>query len=225
MKTFERIAYEVVMDCYEDGVVLAELRYAPSFCSMGHGHDFGQVLSAIELGVDNAINEINAKGGEMAIGLICIAVGAMGKSEVDNTVNFLLDNRGSFVGFDMAGAEIGPAQFEEQFKRVHEAGIPITCHAAEDRQTGKPENAITAVDVLHATRIGHGIQIVQAPEVVSAIKASGAMLEVCISSNYLTSAVPSIRDHPARNLFDQGVKVSINTDDPGKSLLTTPAPC
>merc|ERR1712046_72721 len=138
------------------GIRLLEMRYAPSFVSMRHDHDFKDVLVAIERGVQRAQEKY-----DVAVGLICIAVGAMGHSEVEKTVDFLLANQSSFVGFDMAGAETELKQWEPHFKRVQEAGINITCHASEDLHDGVPENALTAVDILGASRVGHGIQIIQ----------------------------------------------------------------
>ena len=155
--SISRIAHEAVIDAHTEGIRLLELRYAPSIMSMGHGHSFSDVLTAIELGIESAQRELG--GDRIAVGLICIGVGAMGHEEMQKTVDFLLQHRDRFIGFDMAGAEQNPMQFAEHFLRVGEAGVPITCHAAEDLLDGLPANVHTAVLELGAARIGHGVQI------------------------------------------------------------------
>lgn len=214
MKTFERIAFESVEDAYNEGVRLLELRYAPSFCSMEHDHDFGAVLRAVQAGVAAATERY-----DIQVGLICIAVGAMGPEQVEKTIDFLLDNRDAFVGFDLAGAETELSQWAPMFRRVSDANIPITCHASEDRTTGLPTNAVVAIESLGATRIGHGVQIVQDKRAMEAVRAHGVLLEVSVSSNYLCGCFPSVEAHPARKLWDFGIPLSINTDDPGIMAL------
>ena len=66
-----------------------------------------------------------------------------------------------------------------------------------------------------AERIGHGIQSINDPQVLSLLISHGTMLEVCPSSNVLCNGVPNMKSHPVRKLFDLGVKVCVNTDDPG----------
>lgn len=216
MQSFHRMAYEAVVDAAIDGIVLLELRYAPGFCSVGHGHNWEQVLDAIQRGIEDGRKDAKTQYGRtIHTGLICIAVGAMGHALVDDTVDFLLEHRNSFVAFDMAGAEQDLLQFSGAFTRVHDAGIKITCHASEDKATGLPQNAVTAIEHLHASRIGHGIQIVQDEAIMDTVKASGALLEISVSSNFLTGAVPSFEHHPARRLYEHGIRISINTDDPG----------
>ena len=158
-ESFRRIAREAVLDAYGEGIRVLELRYAPSFASMNHGHPFGLVLGAIQEGIAEAQTELGDE--RIGVGLLCIGVGAMGEEEMDKTVTFLLENQAAFVGFDMAGAEQEVLRFEPFFRRVRDAGIPATCHASEDAKDGKPQNALDAVRRLGACRVGHGIQIHQ----------------------------------------------------------------
>jgi adenosine deaminase len=211
-----RIAKEAVYDAYEEGIVALELRYAPSFVSVGHNHAFGDVLGAIESGIRDAVNDLEERHGKrMGVGLLCIGVGAMGEDEMNRTVDFFLKNQDRFVGFDMAGAETNVAQFESQFRKVRDSGGRITCHASEDRVDGKPENALCAVKLLGAERIGHGIQIVRDEEIMRIIRDHDVMLELSVTSNFLTNAVDTIKSHPARQLWEFGIPMCVNTDDPG----------
>lgn len=61
---------------------------------------------------------------------------------------------------------------------MYMAGIPITCHASEDATTGKPENALIAIESLGARRIGHGVQIIQDKRMMEAIRSHKVLLEV-----------------------------------------------
>merc|ERR1711871_483375 len=100
--------------------------------------------------------------------------------------------------------------------RVRAAGGRITCHASEDLLEGVPENALNAVEILGAERIGHGIQIVKDRGIMDTLRERDVMLEVSVTSNWLTAAVgPNLSDHPAKLLWNHGIKVHPNTDDPG----------
>ena len=178
---FERIAYEAVIDAHTEGIKVLELRYAPSFCSMNFGHDFGDVLAAVQTGIERGVEELHR---DISVGLLCIGVGAMGMEEMAKTIDFALSTQGrdGFIGFDMAGTE-DPQQFKDYaplFARVKDAGLKITCHASEDHTFGLPGNAIAAVDVLGADRVGHGIQIVKSEEAMNEIRDRGVMLEVSV---------------------------------------------
>ena len=81
-----RIAKEAVYDANEEGIVALELRYAPSFCSMNHNHNFEDVLSVIESGIKDAVDDIfTLQGKRMAVGILCIGVGAMGHDHMNRT--------------------------------------------------------------------------------------------------------------------------------------------
>eukprot|EP00921_Rhytidocystis_pertsovi_P012883 GHVQ01020920.1.p1 GENE.GHVQ01020920.1~~GHVQ01020920.1.p1 ORF type:complete len:213 (+),score=26.77 GHVQ01020920.1:451-1089(+) len=120
--------------------------------------------------------------------------------------------------------------------KVNCAGLAITIHAAEDETTGNPDNAVVAVRDLHAMvyhyypptavytllllyiqagRIGHGIQIVKDKEAMEFIKSRKVLLEVSPYSNWITGGVRDLDRHPIRELYQSGVRVCINTDDPG----------
>eukprot|EP00921_Rhytidocystis_pertsovi_P012875 GHVQ01020911.1.p1 GENE.GHVQ01020911.1~~GHVQ01020911.1.p1 ORF type:complete len:192 (+),score=22.54 GHVQ01020911.1:451-1026(+) len=99
--------------------------------------------------------------------------------------------------------------------KVNCAGLAITIHAAEDETTGNPDNAVVAVRDLHASRIGHGIQIVKDKEAMEFIKSRKVLLEVSPYSNWITGGVRDLDRHPIRELYQSGVRVCINTDDPG----------
>jgi adenosine deaminase len=91
------------------------------------------------------------------------------------------------------------------------AGLKVTVHSGENT----PASAVSeTIRTVHPDRIGHGIHIIEDPEAVAFVREQGVTLEVNPWSNYLTNSVPTIEAHPLKQLFDQGVKVTINSDDP-----------
>ena len=91
------------------------------------------------------------------------------------------------------------------------AGLKVTIHTGEDTP---PSYVKETIELADPDRIGHGIHAVEDPGVVALIRERDITLEVNPWSNYLTNAVRVIEEHPLKKLFDMGVKVTINSDDP-----------
>jgi aminodeoxyfutalosine deaminase len=116
------------------------------------------------------------------------------------------------VSFGLGGDEGGgPAEeFREVFAFARDHGMRLTCHAGE---TTGPASVWQALEI-GAERIGHGIRAVEDPELVRHLAQRRIPLEVSITSNIRTGAVASYEEHPVRQLFDAGVALILNTDDP-----------
>ena len=117
------------------------------------------------------------------------------------------------VAFGIGGDELrGPAEgFYEVFDYARENGLAVIPHAGE---TVGPESVWAAIRG-GARRIGHGIRAVDDPELMVYLREKDIPLEICITSNVCTGAVASLETHPVRRLFDAGVPITLNTDDPG----------
>ncbi|HKD06291.1 MAG TPA: adenosine deaminase [Bryobacteraceae bacterium] len=117
------------------------------------------------------------------------------------------------VSFGVGGDEVrGPASgFEAAYRYARDAGLRLTAHAGE---TDGPDS-IRAALAIGAERIGHGVRAIDDPDLVRRLREEQIPLEVCITSNVRTGAVSSLREHPVRRLFDAGVPIALNTDDPG----------
>lgn len=116
------------------------------------------------------------------------------------------------VAYGIGGdEEKGPAKwFHDVFAFTRRNGLRAVPHAGE---TVGPQSVWDALD-LGADRIGHGIAAAQDEALMRHLRDANIPLEICISSNVCTGVVPSLRDHPVRRLYDAGVPIVLNSDDP-----------
>jgi adenosine deaminase len=213
-KIIERVAFEACEDAFNEGIRILELRYSPGFIKIGHPQLTSQKIhDAIRGGVTRAEKLFK---GKLAVGIIGIITRELSFAEAKSTTDFILENQNSFVGIDLAGDEAGVSAlgFKNLFRNISDAGLGITIHGGEALFKESAQNVLESIEVLGARRIGHGIQIASDPNILKKVAMSGAVLEVCPTSNALTGAVASIKAHPVRKLLDAGVKVTINSDDP-----------
>lgn len=205
----ERIAYEAVEDLAADNVRLAELRFSPEFLCEPHTLDWDLAMDAIVRGVRRASQEH-----DVAVGLIAIASRNYGIDSVQRTMDFALRRRQDFVAFDLAGDEKAypPSRYVEVIERLAGSGLELTTHYGE---SGGPQFPREAIEALGSGRLGHGYSVASDPQVTALVHDRGVALEMCLTSSLRTGAVPSLDEHPARPLLDQGVRVTINTDNPG----------
>jgi adenosine deaminase len=213
-EVLERITFEACADAFNEGIRILELRYAPTFIRYRHDHlSFQKIHEAIVRGVERA-----EKNFPMAVGLICIIQRILSVKDAERVTDFAIENKRTFVALDLADNEEGfdSKPFSPFFMKAKKAGLGITIHAGEINVPKAPRYVKDAVEYLGATRIGHGLQIYRDEAMIDYTKKNNLTLELCLTSNYLTQAVPGeISAHPFRKLYDAGVRVTINTDDPG----------
>ena len=115
------------------------------------------------------------------------------------------------IGFDLAGAEAGhpPRDHAAAFAAARDAGLGLTCHAGEADVGAR----VLEAAALGATRIGHGIHIVDDAANLERARALGLHFEVCPSSNVHTGAAASLAAHPLRHMLEAGLSVSVSTDN------------
>src|SRR5260370_25486877 len=119
---------------------------------------------------------------------------------------------GGVTGFDLGGAEVNfPAKDHKQAcQLILKNRVNCTAHAGE---AYGPESIAQAIHYLGAHRIGHGTRLREDGDLLNYVNDHRIPLEVCLSSNVQTGAVPSLASHPLKFYFDYGLRVTINTDN------------
>lgn len=204
----ERIALELFDDSARQNIRLMEVRFSPDWAFRGHSLDWDACLEALLHAKSHA-----EQAHDMAIGYIAITSRSLGPDSCKRTVDWAIRHKGDILGIDLADSETDfpITTFAPHVMRAREAGLKVTVHTGEDTP------AAFVIDTIHAIspdRIGHGIHIIQDMVAVELVKERGITLEVNPWSNYLTSSVSRIEEHPLKQLFDLGVRVTINSDDP-----------
>lgn len=208
----ERLTYEACEYGFDQGIKIFELRYSPDFIAAGHPElTFDKIHRAIVAGVERASHL------DIAVGLIGIVQKTLPTKQATYTGDFIAAHNDTFIGIDMADQDIGDEimRFAPIIEKARAAGLHFTTHAGEEPVADAARHVREAIEVLGAERIGHGIHIIQDPSVMDYVIGKSVLLEVCPTSNWLTSSVSSIARHPIRQLMEAGVQVSINSDDPG----------
>ncbi|MFP4344063.1 MAG: adenosine deaminase [Anaerolineales bacterium] len=211
----QRITHEAVVDAAADNIRYLELRFNPIALSRVQEFPLEDVVEWVIEAVAHAQKQTGTR--------TCLIL-QIGRDEpltvAEHIVDLAIANHGPFVrGIDLAGDEVRyPARlFTAPFERAHEAGLGITVHAGE---AVGAESVREAIELLHAQRIGHGIQCVENSNVVRLIYERSIALEVCPTSNFQTGVVPGLSLHPLLDLFSLRLPVTINTDDPSVSDTT-----
>ena len=115
------------------------------------------------------------------------------------------------IGLGGPEADYPPEWYEGAFAHCRAAGIPAVVHAGE---VAGPPSVWGALEVLGATRIGHGVRSMEEAKLVAHLADHQIPVEVSVTSNVLLGVFPSVADHPLPRMLDAGLNVSINTDDP-----------
>jgi len=209
----ERISYEAVVDAYHNGIRLLEIRYDLVFMSTSNYRDhshltYDLIHKSIVKGIRRAEQEV-----DVAVGLIGVLNRATGTDLAQKVVEFMIEHKDEFVGIDIANDErYSCVPFAPLYALAASHGLGLTCHAGESTTA---ESVREAIDHLKVSRIGHGFRAIDDDEVVQLVVDKDVLFELCPMSNVLSGSVKDLPSHPVRRLWDKGIKVCINSDDPG----------
>lgn len=204
---FAELTHRYLTRAAADGVVRAEVLFGPqSFLDSGvpvaeqlEGVLEGFARARAESGIDPA--------------LIVSAHRHRTEADALELVEAVMPWAERIVGFGLGSAEVGnpPSKFARYFATVRERGFRTTVHAGEE---GPPEYVWEALDVCGVDRIDHGVRSVEDPALVDRLVRDQVPLTVCPVSNVRLKVTPDLTTHPVRALFDAGVLVTVNSDDP-----------
>ncbi len=171
-------------------------------------------LDAMVDALDGGFREAEADGSATAA--LCLSVKrTQTRSEASALVDWMLERRHprvaalSIDGDESSGS--ANERFAEAFLRARDGGLRRCAHAGE---SSGPQGVRQAVDLLEAERIDHGVRCVEDPTLVVELARRSIPLDVCPTSNVVLGIVPRLDLHPVDELRRQGVRVSLNTDDP-----------
>ena len=191
----------------EQGVVYAELRFAPQSHTKNGMTQEDAILAALD----------GLKRTDLKANLILCCMRGEGNDEENRETlelakKYLVED-GGVVAIDLAGAEaLYPTEkYRELFAKASEYGVPFTIHAGE----AAGADSVAAAIEYGAGRIGHGVRIYEDPGVVRLVKEKGVVLEMCPTSNRQTHAIPDMSSYPLTDYLNEGIKVTLNTDDMG----------
>lgn len=200
---FRRIAEEFCQDEAAQGVRYAEV----TFTAAAHGERLGDPDMPLE-----AVLEGLAAGAERYGIQTRVILDHSRRRPADRLWHSLklATRHPHVIAIGLAGDEAHPAApFAEVFQAAREAGVHLVHHAGE---TAGPASVREALTVGHAERIGHGIRVLEDPDLMAELRGRRVPLEVCPSSNVLLGLVPSLAEHPLPRLVEAGLTVTLNTD-------------
>lgn len=215
---YETITYNMLRDLSAQGV-----RHAEAYLSVGILLRFDRlhvdpVIAAAERGRERAEKDFG-----ISLLWIIDAVRHFGLDECARVFRKTAELRKdypSIVGIGIGGDEArGPAhEFRELFQEAKDNGLHLTCHAGE---TTGPQSIWAAINI-GAERIGHALTAQDDPDLIVVLAEKQIPLELNITSNLRTGCCPTLMEHPARKYFEEGLMVTLNSDDPpffGANLL------
>jgi adenosine deaminase len=238
-----RVAREAAEDLADDGIVYAEVRFAPELHT-GRGLTLDEVVHAVLHGfrdgsadhggavnssTGNSSTGNSSTGGRIRVRALLTAMRTAARSlEIAELAVRHRDN--GVVGFDIAGAEAGwpPSRHLDAFQYVHRENFHTTIHAGEG--FGLP-SIWEAVQYCGAERLGHGVRLAEditvAPDgsavlgrLAAYVRDRRIPLEMCPTSNVQTGAAESVETHPLRLLRQLSFRVTVNTDNRLMSQVT-----
>lgn len=204
---FFDMAWAYLLKAREDGIVHTELFFDPQ-THTERGVPFEVVIKGLTHACEQARTELG-----VSASLIMCFLRHLSEEDALKTLEEALPYRDLFIGVGLDSSERGhpPEKFARVFARCRELGLHLVAHAGEE---GPAQYITDALDILHVERIDHGVRCVEDPALVKRLAEQGTALTVCPLSNIKLCVFDKMEQHNLKTLLDQGLKVTINSDDP-----------
>lgn len=204
---FYDLAWAYFEKCAEDNVVHTEMFFDPQ-THTDRGIAFETVLNGLQRACDDAAEKLG-----ITSHLIICFLRHLSEAAAFETLEQALPYKDQIIGVGLDSSEIGhpPSKFERVFAKAREAGFLIVAHAGEE---GPAEYVWEALDLLKVNRIDHGVRSEEDPALMQRLIAEKMPLTVCPLSNLKLCVVDDMQQHNIRRLLQQGVHVTVNSDDP-----------
>jgi len=204
---YELITYRLMERLKSQNVLRAEVIVSVGVC-LWRKQDFAAIFEGLERG-----RQRGEKDFSVSLLWIFDAVRQFGAEKAQSVLDLAIQfHDRNVVAFGIGGDErAGPPEwFAGAYARGAEHGLHLTAHAGE---SSGPESIWGALN-LKAERIGHGLTAAQDPELIEELAERQVPIEICVTSNLRTGCCTELAQHPVRRYFDQGLMLTLNTDDP-----------
>lgn len=204
---FYDLAWAYFEKCAEDRVVHTEMFFDPQTHT-----DRGIAFETVINGLQRACDDAKAKFGISSHLIMCF-LRHLSEEAALETLAQALPYKDQIIGVGLDSSEVGhpPSKFERVFAKAREAGFLVVAHAGEE---GPAEYVWEALDLLKVNRIDHGVRSEEDPVLMQRLIAEKMPLTVCPLSNLKLCIVNDMAQHNIRRLLQQGVQVTVNSDDP-----------
>ncbi|MGN0937300.1 adenosine deaminase [Acinetobacter amyesii] len=204
---FYDLAWAYFEKCAEDHVVHTEMFFDPQ-THTDRGVAFETVLNGLQRACDDAKTKLG-----ISSHLIMCFLRHLSEDAAFATLEQALPYKDQIIGVGLDSSEVGhpPSKFERVFAKAREAGFLIVAHAGEE---GPAEYVWEALDLLKVNRVDHGVRSEEDPALMQRLIAEKMPLTVCPLSNLKLCVVNNMAEHNIRRLLQQGVHVTVNSDDP-----------
>ena len=204
---FYDLAWAYFEKCAEDRVVHTEMFFDPQ-THTERGVEFATVIAGLKRACQDAQQKLG-----ISSQLIMCFLRHLSEEKAFETLEQALPFKDEIIAVGLDSSEVGhpPAKFERVFAKAREAGFLIVAHAGEE---GPPEYVWEALDLLKVNRIDHGVRSEEDKQLMARLIAEKMPLTVCPLSNLKLCVVNDMKEHNIRRLLQQGVHVTVNSDDP-----------
>lgn len=205
---FERIAYETLEDQAGQNVLHSEIIFSAPQRMKNADMDFALMMDALNRGIDRAQREFR-----VTCSTRVDLIRDYGPDYQMEILDQIREHPEGVVGIEIGGSEHAypPAQFKAVYDRARGMGLRLAAHAGEALGW---ESVVDAIEYLGVERIGHGLTAQHSPKAMRLLKEKEVTVETCPVSNVRTGVCKDIKSHPVRQYYDQGISISVNSDDP-----------